>query len=785
MNTIQLSSQILLKDRLCLVLGVSESEAQAILDRRSKLTPKDIGRRVQLSQTTIAHILQNPSKVQKIRLNPNQITLEQIARIPHLKPERVDIVVNGRPYYAIEELESATALPRRQLEQLFEIPPFRFWDKITNKDVVMAPVPGRYIIPPKGELEEGDPADLSGYVETVPATTTFQFRVVEPSNFEAEQEPHRMKTALAGNVHPVLRDANGFERYLVPGSLDLWFRREIPQEQCRSIIQRFGLEVKNSVPSVGYYRVQLNQFPADHDITRAVFTLIDRVQKRPEIAFAEADQVGLNDYEPDISIQPIDEEFEEEFEASDRYWNFDAIELAGAHAITKGSANVTIFIIDSGTRMTHEDLQPAFRSDWETLDLNFDLGVPAQEKSPHEQTISHGTKVSGVIGAQRDVATVNSIAPNCRILPLKISGQSVTPAYGLRASAIRQALTYIRPGERAVINLSWQTNGEHIGIREALKEAQSKDVAVTTSAGNYASGAIQRPDDIHYPSAHTYRYPELTNLCVVAALGVGNRKASYSYYGHQSITVSAPGGEKGGIGTGIYTTSTPDVYAYTCGTSFAAPHVAGLIGLLFSVKPNLTSEDAIRIIKDTADPIDAMNPTYSGMLGTGRINAQAALERVGSTEPQAYAITATSGLHGSITPDGTTMVPHSTEQTFTILPDAGYQIQELLVDGRRVEPTTTYTFSNVTAAHTLAVQFTPIDQGEQSHYDSQGRLNINLATLTELVQLPYIDEWFGGRIIQYRTKHGYFSSIWNLSSVGMSGWAINQIKSLITFGPEK
>jgi subtilisin family serine protease len=441
---------------------------------------------------------------------------------------------------------------------------------------------------------------------------------------------------------------------------------------------------------------------------------------------------------------------------------------------------VTIFIIDSGTRMNHENLQPVFRSDWETLDLNFDLGVPTEKKSPHEQTISHGTKVSGVIGAQGDVATVNSIAPNCRILPIKISGQSVTPAYGLRAAAIRQALTYIRPGERAVINLSWQTNGEHIGIREALIEAQSKDVAVTTSAGNYASGAIQRPDDIHYPSAHTYRYPELTNLCVVAALGVGDRKASYSYYGPQSITVSAPGGEKGGAGTGIYTTSTPDAYAYTCGTSFAAPHVAGLIGLLLSVKPNLTSEDAIRIIRDTADPIDAINPAYGGMLGTGCINAQAALERISSPEPQAYAITATSGLHGSITPAGTTMVRHGTEQMFTIVPGTGYQIQELLVDGHRVEPTTTYTFSNVATAHTIAVQFTPIDEGEQSHYDSQGRLNINLATLAELIQLPYIDEWLGERIIQYRTTHGTFSSIWALSSVGMSGWAIEQVKTLIT-----
>jgi DNA uptake protein ComE-like DNA-binding protein len=776
MKTSQSRPQLSLQDRLCFVLGLSVQEARAIIEKRRVIQPDQIRDRVTLDLATLDRILQNPTIVQQIHLNPNQLTRDQIARIPHLRSERVAIVSKGRPYYVIEELEAATGLSRKLLDQLFVIPPLSFRDQTTDQEITFAPIPGRYIIPAKGDLEATDPAKSAGYVEKVPATETFHFRVVEPSNFEEEQSPHALKAALDGNVHPVLRDVDGFERYLVPGSLDLWFRSEIPAARHLDIIQELGLSVTNSVAQVGYYRVRLTKNPSDRDVIRAVLTVINQAQQKPEIAFAEADQVGFEDFGPDISVKVRDEDLE----AEDLFWNYDAIQLSQAHAITKGSPNVTIFIIDSGIRTDHTTLQSALRSDWKTLDLNFDLGVPAEELSPEEQSISHGTKVAGVIGAQGDHEVVYGIAPNCRILPIKISGQAVTPAYGLRAAAIRQALTYLRPGERAVINLSWQTNGEHIGIREALVEARSKDVAVTTSAGNYKSGETQRPDEIHYPSAHTYRYPQLTNLCCVAALGFGDRKASYSYYGQQSITISAPGGEKGASGSGIYTTSTPDQYSYTCGTSFSSPHVAGLIALLFSIKPDLTAEDAIRILRETADSVDAINPTYTGMLGAGRINAQAALEKVAAAEVKTYLITATAGLQGTISPSGLLWVKQGEDQTFTIAPDPNYQIQTLLVDGNSVEATTLYTFSEVTATHTIAVEFALKVSTEPNHYDELGRLKINLATREEYMKLPYIGSWFANRIMNYRTTYGTFSSIWGLANAGVSAWTIGQIKPLIT-----
>ena len=74
-----------------------------------------------------------------------------------------------------------------------------------------------------------------------------------------------------------------------------------------------------------------------------------------------------------------------------------------------------------------------------------------------------------------------------------------------------------------------------------------------------------------------------------------------------------------------------------------------------------------------------------------------------------YAVTASAGTGGSITPTGTLAIPYGSTQTFTITPNAGYHITGVFVDGLRaglIGPVTSYTFSNVTANHKIAAFFT-------------------------------------------------------------------------------
>ncbi len=70
-----------------------------------------------------------------------------------------------------------------------------------------------------------------------------------------------------------------------------------------------------------------------------------------------------------------------------------------------------------------------------------------------------------------------------------------------------------------------------------------------------------------------------------------------------------------------------------------------------------------------------------------------------------FAITPTTGLHGTITPAVVQTVDYGTSRTFTITPATGYHVADVLVDGLTVGAVTSYTFTNVTAAHTISVTF--------------------------------------------------------------------------------
>lgn len=70
-----------------------------------------------------------------------------------------------------------------------------------------------------------------------------------------------------------------------------------------------------------------------------------------------------------------------------------------------------------------------------------------------------------------------------------------------------------------------------------------------------------------------------------------------------------------------------------------------------------------------------------------------------------FTITATAGEGGKIAPTGATKVYKGTSKAFTITPNAGYHVDSLTVDGTAVNVVTEYTFSDVTANHTIAVTF--------------------------------------------------------------------------------
>jgi hypothetical protein len=68
-------------------------------------------------------------------------------------------------------------------------------------------------------------------------------------------------------------------------------------------------------------------------------------------------------------------------------------------------------------------------------------------------------------------------------------------------------------------------------------------------------------------------------------------------------------------------------------------------------------------------------------------------------------ISASAGANGAISPTGSVAVNYGSSQTFAITPDTGYYIASLTVDGSSVAVASSYTFSNVQAAHTITASF--------------------------------------------------------------------------------
>ena len=92
-------------------------------------------------------------------------------------------------------------------------------------------------------------------------------------------------------------------------------------------------------------------------------------------------------------------------------------------------------------------------------------------------------------------------------------------------------------------------------------------------------------------------------------------------------------------------------------------------------------------------------------IGAGNANATHGPHLLQVKVDEVRIITATAGDNGRITPTGDVAVPKGESKTFTITPDSGYHIKDVLVDGKSVGAVSTYTFENVVDNHTIHATF--------------------------------------------------------------------------------
>ncbi len=306
-----------------------------------------------------------------------------------------------------------------------------------------------------------------------------------------------------------------------------------------------------------------------------------------------------------------------------------AAEGAWAQLRFTGLNKTYVAVIDSGvTKFMPEDLQGRLEmsqpyyfyvNDQDKVDVIASVIDTDLMQGPH------GTAVAGVIAAQGPRVTgVAGDVDEIMVLPVKVFGH----AGGAKTEAITMAMEWaagiysedmasiaqLQPNQTPakVINLSLgisRVDKDGLAVatentwknevlpslcstyRESINKVNALGVTVVISAGNYG-----QPVWNSAPAG----CPNI-NAIVVEATNNNGIKADYSNYAVndwplQSLVLAAPGGEdaeldlsKGVISPGFCMTSTLGVdcrYFYLEGTSFSAPHVAGIAAMIYALKPD-------------------------------------------------------------------------------------------------------------------------------------------------------------------------------------------------------
>lgn len=487
---------------------------------------------------------------------------------------------------------------------------FSYFDKLRNEKVELTPNEEELVITLRPQPSGSEAFSLSqfnnlAFKERFKPTGKLNMELgVAICNVERDNDSLEVSKQLddpdIANSIPALIDHDGNQRYFIPDEVTVQFNEDLPTEKMENIISELGSEIIIEQRTPGYYTVAV---PAE----KSLFGLINEFNERSDVIFSEPSEISFND---DLVSVPNDPYFQ-------KLWGLNNkgqlvrgsrgklgvdIDLLNAWQITKGQKSVILAVIDTGMDMTHPDLAPnlLYRNgeDWDFADI---------DGSPDDRG-SHGSHVCGTVGAAvNNTNGIAGVAPGCSLMPLRINlseGRNQN-----RADAINYVTAQAKTNSdrRYVINCSWRASGDFSAITYAIKRASMANVLIVFAAGNSDHDLAVKPQ---YPAV-------LPEVICVAALDSSNRKASFSNYGSR-IDISAPG-------VNIYSTVPSSSYGYKNGTSMAAPHVAGVAALVWSVDQSLTNTEVRQILQTSVSDVDRDNPQYQGKLGGGRLNAHLAV----------------------------------------------------------------------------------------------------------------------------------------------------------------
>ena len=324
---------------------------------------------------------------------------------------------------------------------------------------------------------------------------------------------------------------------------------------------------------------------------------------------------------------------------------------------------IVVADLDTGARWDHDALKPSYRG-WDgiTVTHNTNWFDPVAFSAEAFDDHGHGTHTLGtIIGDDKGVGNAGNaigVAPGakwiaCRnmnvgfgsvslysacfqfaLAPTDVNGNNPDPSKAADITSNSWGCALNEPGCIQPSAL--------VTVTQALREA---GIMVVASAGNSGSSC----------STVNNAPGMLDQSFTVGATDIGNGIAGFSSRGPSSFTNRLKPDVVGpGVGVRSSLRTATNTYGSLSGTSMAAPHVAGVVALLWSAQPNLRGniEETEALLRRTATPLSNTNAcggvaagtTPNNTFGFGLINAQAAVQAALALNVQITApLTATVG----------------------------------------------------------------------------------------------------------------------------------------------